>query len=97
VLPDREPKLESTDPALVATHGAIAQLGERLDRTQEVAGSSPASSTSRIPFVYGQFVAEAARPHSLGANSRVPDGYISRRDTAGSTLGVMPREVGTWT
>jgi hypothetical protein len=25
--------------------GAIAQLGERLDRTQEVAGSSPASST----------------------------------------------------
>ena len=29
----------------MATHrGAIAQLGERLDRTQEVAGSSPASS-----------------------------------------------------
>src|SRR5207249_2734680 len=27
-------------------HGAIAQLGERLDRTQEVAGSSPASSIS---------------------------------------------------
>ena len=26
------------------SHGAIAQLGERLDRTQEVAGSSPASS-----------------------------------------------------
>jgi hypothetical protein len=26
--------------------GAIAQLGERLDRTQEVAGSSPASSIS---------------------------------------------------
>ena len=26
------------------TRGAIAQLGERLDRTQEVAGSSPASS-----------------------------------------------------
>ena len=26
------------------TYGAIAQLGERLDRTQEVAGSSPASS-----------------------------------------------------
>jgi hypothetical protein len=25
-------------------HGAIAQLGERLDRTQKVAGSSPASS-----------------------------------------------------
>jgi hypothetical protein len=29
-------------------HGAIAQLEERLDRTQEVAGSSPASS---IEFV----------------------------------------------
>src|SRR3954465_2508348 len=29
--------------------GAIAQLGERLDRTQEVAGSSPASSTSTEP------------------------------------------------
>jgi hypothetical protein len=27
-----------------ASRGAIAQLGERLDRTQEVAGSSPASS-----------------------------------------------------
>src|SRR5215208_3949882 len=26
--------------------GAIAQLGERLDRTQEAAGSSPASSTA---------------------------------------------------
>src|SRR5712691_10508243 len=31
-----------------ADRGAIAQLGERLDRTQEVAGSSPASSTSPI-------------------------------------------------
>src|SRR6266511_3472095 len=30
-----------------ADRGAIAQLGERLDRTQEVAGSSPASSTLR--------------------------------------------------
>ena len=27
--------------------GAIAQLGERLDRTQEVGGSSPPSSTSK--------------------------------------------------
>jgi hypothetical protein len=30
-------------------HGAIAQLGERLDRTQEVAGSSPASSIDGTP------------------------------------------------
>jgi hypothetical protein len=29
--------------------GAIAQLGERLDRTQEVAGSSPASSMLKAP------------------------------------------------
>ena len=33
--------------------GAIAQLGERLDRTQEVAGSSPASSIARILNEYG--------------------------------------------
>src|SRR5439155_2803511 len=32
-----------------ADRGAIAQLGERLDRTQEVAGSSPASSISKRP------------------------------------------------
>ena len=30
--------------------GAIAQLGERLDRTQEVSGSSPLSSTPAIPL-----------------------------------------------
>ena len=28
----------------IGLHGAIAQLGERLDRTQEVSGSSPLSS-----------------------------------------------------
>ena len=33
--------------------GAIAQLEERLDRTQEVAGSSPASSMSRSPCTSG--------------------------------------------
>ncbi len=31
----------------LSVRGAIAQLGERLDRTQEVGGSSPPSSTSR--------------------------------------------------
>src|SRR4051812_19411376 len=31
-------------PLTAFAHGAIAQLEERLDRTQEVAGSSPASS-----------------------------------------------------
>src|SRR4051812_13168532 len=33
--------------------GAIAQLGERLDRTQEVGGSSPPSSTPRTPATAG--------------------------------------------
>ena len=31
-----------------SSHGAIAQLGERLDRTQEVVGSSPTSSIDPI-------------------------------------------------
>jgi hypothetical protein len=31
--------------------GAIAQLGERLDRTQEVGGSSPPSSIGKGPAV----------------------------------------------
>ena len=35
--------------AKLALRGAIAQLGERLVRNQEVAGSSPASSIVRIP------------------------------------------------
>src|SRR4051812_37534832 len=34
-------------PPRRAARGAIAQLGERLDRTQEVAGSSPASSMQK--------------------------------------------------
>jgi hypothetical protein len=35
------------DEATLFGPGAIAQLGERLDRTQEVAGSSPASSMTQ--------------------------------------------------
>ena len=31
-------------PIYFGPHGAIAQLGERLDRTQEVSGSNPLSS-----------------------------------------------------
>src|SRR6266849_4987120 len=30
--------------------GAVAQLGERLDRTQEVRGSSPLSSIEKLPL-----------------------------------------------
>src|SRR4051794_12454956 len=41
--------------------GAIAQLGERLDRTQEVGGSSPPSSTSgEAPLWRGFFVGAVA-------------------------------------
>src|ERR671918_407432 len=36
-------------PSYTSPGGAIAQLGERLDRTQEVAGSSPASSMTKGP------------------------------------------------
>src|SRR5205807_2971933 len=39
---------------------AIAQLGERLDRTQEVAGSSPASSTSEGVLKVRDFVSSAS-------------------------------------
>src|SRR5207344_3402524 len=35
----------------LADPGAIAPLGERLDRTQEVGGSSPPSSIRRTPAV----------------------------------------------
>ena len=39
------------------THGAVVQLGERLPCTEEVAGSSPVSSTNKkgelsLPFFY---------------------------------------------
>jgi hypothetical protein len=43
--------------ATLGARGAIAQLGERLDRTQEVAGSSPASSINTAanrPFLLGE-------------------------------------------
>ena len=38
-----------------AAHGALAQLGERLDRTQEVSGSNPLCSTSVKPRLSGAF------------------------------------------
>ncbi len=33
---------------MMSPHGAVAQLGERLNRTQEVRGSNPLSSTDRV-------------------------------------------------
>src|SRR5206468_13011599 len=49
-------RLDLTVHARSACGGAIAQLGERLDRTQEVAGSSPASSITPKPRNRGAFV-----------------------------------------
>ncbi len=47
----------NADTILLSTRevslGAIAQLEERLDRTQEVVGSSPTSSIRRTPAVIG--------------------------------------------
>jgi hypothetical protein len=45
--------------------GAIAQLGERLDRTQEVAGSSPASSINKRPANRALAAPDAAIPADL--------------------------------
>ena len=54
-------------PALhYARRGAIAQLGERLDRTQEVAGSSPASSTSERPANAGLLFVDGERAAHVG-------------------------------
>jgi PD-(D/E)XK endonuclease len=60
--------------------GAIAQLGERLTGSQEVAGSSPASSTSEGPFhrsgpssFTGRPRAAAPRPTAArGGRTRAP-------------------------
>ncbi len=45
-------------------HGAIAQLGERLDRTQEVSGSNPLSSIRQRPWKQGLFVSDD-RSHAV--------------------------------
>ncbi len=57
----RDCQLDCADRTAPPPHGAIAQLGERLDRTQEVASSSLASSTSRNARKSGRFVFRAAR------------------------------------
>src|ERR671919_1223322 len=44
-----------------SSHGAIAQLGERLDRTQEAAGSSQASSIAEKPCQCVGFLVGVAR------------------------------------
>ena len=63
-----------TDERLSLTGpGAIAQLGERLDRTQEVGGSSPPSSTPRTPasagvLAFGTPMSGSGFCHSNGEN-----------------------------
>ena len=49
------PTILSRDPLLSTSrkHGAVAQLGERLDRTQEARGSSPLSSTPSLSRCLG--------------------------------------------
>ncbi len=60
--------------------GAIAQLGERLRGTQEVAGSSPASSTDQ------------GRPAAVGAHEfRNHFGYYLEQAASGQTLIVSRR------
>jgi prevent-host-death family protein len=64
--------------------GAIAQLGERLRGTQEVAGSSPASSTSTGPPPSGET--------EVGANKfRRLFGWYMERAAAGETFLVTRR------
>jgi PD-(D/E)XK endonuclease len=63
--------------------GAIAQLGERLSGTQEVAGSSPASSTSLPP---------AAPTHTLRAHDfRNRFGWYFQRAAQGETFLITRR------
>ncbi len=47
------PTVPTRGVATIASRGAIAQLGERLDRTQEVGGSSPPSSILESPPLRG--------------------------------------------
>src|SRR3954471_6400202 len=53
--------------------GAIAQLGERLDRTQEVGGSSPPSSIARDSRPLRGFRAFVVLNHRCSTGSR-PNG-----------------------
>jgi prevent-host-death family protein len=66
-----------TFEATLGRSGAIAQLGERLLGMQEVAGSSPAGSTSRAPA------------HTVGAHEfREHFGWYMQRAAAGEEIAV---------
>src|SRR5829696_3025234 len=65
--------------ATMRGRGAIAQLGERLDRTQEVGGSSPPSSIPGTPAQAGGF----SFGLRLRAEALLPRCYQWRRADAG--------------
>ncbi len=71
-------------------HGAIAQLEERLDRTQEVAGSSPASSISRSARSCRGFVVRGRRGAGSAARRGVPLVPVSARSRARSRKAETP-------
>jgi hypothetical protein len=61
--------------ARLAPDGAIAQLGERLVRNQEVAGSSPASSIGEAPANEGFLASLALLPTArYGRQSTTTEG-----------------------
>src|SRR5215211_4492615 len=52
-----------------AHRGAIAQLGERLDRTQEVGGSSPPSSIAAETRANARVSASSDLPHRAASGT----------------------------
>ena len=58
-----------------AEAGAVAQLGERLVRNEEVSGSIPLSSTKPTPFVTIQL----SERHPLRVRVPPPVSYIVRK------------------
>jgi prevent-host-death family protein len=74
--------------------GAIAQLGERLSGTQEVAGSSPASSTSSPPLltIGSEPHPGGSGPLTVGSNPfRDRLGYWMDRVAAGEEVVITRR------
>src|SRR6187401_218338 len=62
--------------AKLRVFGAIAQLGERLDRTQEVSGSSPLGSTSEASCISrGLSSCRGFAPHLGGLGGFEPCGF----------------------
>src|ERR1700744_6058646 len=73
-------KLRQSRRSSYRRRGAIAQMGERLDRTQEVAGSIPASSTSRKP------PRDRGFGGCISAGSAYGSGFTARQDPRGAQL-----------